>query len=404
MGLAIDNPIDKVSVATKETLQNSDFRQSEKLSQIFLSDNRSLISDREVMSYPPPNPNFSGGGNPQYNQPQVGSFGPPQPGGNPPGAGMGYSQQPGYGAPQGPPGGGAYGGAPGYGQPGGGSTYPGQGPGSFNPAGGPLPPPGGQRNMPPMGGGPPIMGPPGSGPPPPRSGQPGPGPLPPPQNRATFFSTASGAPIPSGSSIGGPPSSTNGGQAPPSFTVGSMAGGPPTAGPPGPGGPGSFYPGQTGGPPGGQMDGGYPPKPYGAAPNSSGFGMGLDTTQRQPAQNGAFPGTQSWGSASASVSTKEPTYDESQNYPNSLPLLNEIDLSCECNPAFMQATVRKIVVSQAAATASKIPIGKFLTHLMCVLFSIELPFLPFYFFVYSFIIDTLNNELRMIFFCSFFSC
>ena len=37
-----------------------------------------------------------------------------------------------------------------------------------------------------------------------------------------------------------------------------------------------------------------------------------------------------------------------------LPLINEMDLSIQCNPAFLRASVTKLVVSQAAATACKV--------------------------------------------------
>lgn len=358
------------------------------------------------MSYPPPNPNYpgGGGGNPPYNQQQPGSFGPPQgqggggQGGNPPG--MGYQPpQPGYGAPQGPPGSNNYGSPspPGnYGQQGAYSS-PNQAPNSYNSGnmgmgmgGGPVSPQG-HSGMPPMGG-PPSMGP---GPP----NMMGPGPpgsglglgagVSPPANRATFFSTASGAPIPSGLPMGGPPSSTGGGPSPPFGggmpPPGSM-GGPPSGPPgPGPGGAGSFYPSpnQMGGPPGMQGDYQSPPQLYGQGPGQGGpnsmngmspaYGSNNDmnnpqNTQRQPAAGSSiFPGG-GWGGAS--TSTKEPVNYEDQGgfNSNTLPLLNEMDITSECNPMFMRATVSKLVVSQAAANASKIPIG---TYGLCsyVLFS-----------------------------------
>lgn len=133
------------------------------------------------MSYPPPNQNYPGGGNPNYNQPQQpGTFGPPNGqglGGIPPGAGYGQQQQQqSYGAPpgQGPPGNNGYSAAPP-------ATYS-QQPSTYNP----------------IGAGPPSSmghGPPNSMIQPPAT------------NKATFFSTASGAPVPSGSTTSGPPSS-----------------------------------------------------------------------------------------------------------------------------------------------------------------------------------------------------
>lgn len=40
-----------------------------------------------------------------------------------------------------------------------------------------------------------------------------------------------------------------------------------------------------------------------------------------------------------------------------LPLIDEMDLSIQCNPAFMRATVGKLVSSQTAATNSRLPLG-----------------------------------------------
>jgi hypothetical protein len=40
-----------------------------------------------------------------------------------------------------------------------------------------------------------------------------------------------------------------------------------------------------------------------------------------------------------------------------LPLIDEMDLSIQCNPAFLRSTVSKIVNSQAAATNSRLPLG-----------------------------------------------
>ena len=44
---------------------------------------------------------------------------------------------------------------------------------------------------------------------------------------------------------------------------------------------------------------------------------------------------------------------------SSLPLINELDLSIQCNPSFLQASVGKIVISQNAANSSKIPLGMY---------------------------------------------
>ena len=148
------------------------------------------------MSYPPPNQNYPGGGNPNYNQTQQpGTFGPPNgqgQGGLPSGAGYGQQQQQqSYGGPpgQGPPGNNGYSAPPPvtYSQQS--STYNQNNPVSNYQS---------NQTGPPMGAGPPSSmghGPPNSMVQPPAT------------NKATFFSTASGAPVPSGSTTSGPPSS-----------------------------------------------------------------------------------------------------------------------------------------------------------------------------------------------------
>lgn len=40
-----------------------------------------------------------------------------------------------------------------------------------------------------------------------------------------------------------------------------------------------------------------------------------------------------------------------------LPLIDEMDLSIQCNPMFMRSTVGKIVSNQAAATNTRLPLG-----------------------------------------------
>lgn len=171
--------------------------------------------------------------------------------------------------------------------------------------------------------------------------------------------------------------------------------GPPTNPPPGPGGAG-FYPA---GPPGTQGQGQgqdyAPPQQYGMGgvnsnPNGNnmqgmGMGMGMPPptstadmnqgqgqggpNQQRPQAYGTalFGANQSWGAPSGPDKNQAPgpnqgqgqqNFDDSTaNFANSLPLINEMDLTCECNPQFMQASVGKMVVSQSAATASKIPIG-----------------------------------------------
>ena len=313
------------------------------------------------MSYQPPYQNNGGTGN---TQPQIGSFGPPQGAGNQGGnPNMGYQPpQPGYGAPSGPPGNAGYGSpSTAYGQPGQSYSNMNQGPSNYN--SGP-PPPGGLGSMPPTGG-PPNMG-----------GPPGPGLVQPPPNRAAFFSTASGAPIPSGPTMGGPPSSTGGGPGPPSYggmpPTGSM-GGPPMSGPAGANNPATFYSpaNPVGGPPGAQGD--YnSPQQYGAPssthgmPSAFGANNDIQNQRQQPPGGNAFGGGQSWGgggNGNANSQKEHNNFPEQGNFPNSLPLINDMDLSITCNPAFIQSTVSKLVVSSAAATASKIPLGnkRFLT-------------------------------------------
>jgi hypothetical protein len=40
-----------------------------------------------------------------------------------------------------------------------------------------------------------------------------------------------------------------------------------------------------------------------------------------------------------------------------LPLIDEMDLSIQCNPQFLRPTVAKIVNNQAAATNTRLPLG-----------------------------------------------
>jgi protein transport protein SEC24 len=80
----------------------------------------------------------------------------------------------------------------------------------------------------------------------------------------------------------------------------------------------------------------YPGQMYGAPPPNSNIGL-----PSQFDSSGYLPGAGT-----------DPTQ---QSAP--LPTLAELDLSVKCNPAFMRSTVSKIVNSQAAANASRIPIG-----------------------------------------------
>lgn len=236
------------------------------------------------------------------------------------------------------------------------SYYPGAGG-----PGGPAPPMG-QNAPPPMGM--PNMPPPGN------SGLV----QPPTTNRgATFFSTATGAPTPSGQAFGGPPSSMagGGGGMPPPPSYGGM-GGPPipqapgSSGPPGTGAP--FYPGQN--PPAPQMYGmgGITPNPNSATNLPSAFGSGNNLSERQQYGTSGFPGPYGVPGGSNPLATvvqppmgsergQNLNPEDASSSSNPLPLINEMDLSIQCNPVFMQASIGKIVVSQAASVASKIPIG-----------------------------------------------
>jgi protein transport protein SEC24 len=40
-----------------------------------------------------------------------------------------------------------------------------------------------------------------------------------------------------------------------------------------------------------------------------------------------------------------------------LPTMEDVDMSIQCNPEFMQASVRKLLASQNAANATKLPLG-----------------------------------------------
>ena len=149
----------------------------------------------------------------------------------------------------------------------------------------------------------------------------------------------------------GPPSSFGGIAPPPSFggiapPPSSMGGlGPPTMPPP-PIGAGAPMPGQPqfiSAPPGtmpGVIDPSvpsYPGQMYGAPPPNSNIGL-----PSQFDSSGYLPGAVGADGNQSSAP---------------LPTLAELDLSVKCNPKFMRSTVGKIVNSQAAANASRLPIG-----------------------------------------------
>jgi protein transport protein SEC24 len=213
-------------------------------------------------------------------------------------------------------------------------------------------------------GGPPTMGgPPMGGPPKMMGGPPSGGgsAMPPPKTSVQFFSVGGGgaAPVPS-------PASSFGGMPPPP----SAMGGPPSGGfappAPGSGGPpqgGDYSPGhqqqfQPGMPPGQQQFqqpgqqfqsySGPPPGNYGAAAPQpmmgvpSGFdapAYGQQQPMGQPGAAGALPGADAAGGGQV------------------LPGIEDMDLSIQCDPAFLRSSVGKIVSSQAYATKSRLPLG-----------------------------------------------
>ena len=144
---------------------------------------------------------------------------------------------------------------------------------------------------------------------------------------------------------------------------------PPTGGPPAPpagGFPGSVAPPPTaaagvpyGAPPGAAVGaapvgppGAYGAPAYAAAPAygqpqlsaNSGFGSSGNLAAQQP--------------GGISVNPADPQNPANQGANGGpLPLIDEMDLSIQCNPNFMRATVSKIVNSQASAAQSRIPLG-----------------------------------------------
>ncbi len=306
-----------------------------------------------------------------------------------------------YRPPYGPPGGAppSYG-APGYGAPPGapaGTATPASrpGPAFMNPTGGPAVPP---NSFAPPAGGPPAYGaPPSTAAPAPAAGfyqppgatapptygaapnAPSYGALPGPSYGAPPAAPASSYGAPAGlagygaPAAAAPPStkpsvqffSTAGGNvqpaatnfAPPQAPPASMSMPPPPTGapmsmPPPPTGVAGFMapPGVPGAPPMG-VPGAPPavaPPQYSAAygmaapqaPNSmSGMPTGFDTGANTPGA-AAVPGQQS-----------------DPNSGSLLPSLDEIDLSIQCNPNFLRASISKIVGSQTAANAARIPLG-----------------------------------------------
>lgn len=270
------------------------------------------------------------------------SYGPP---GNPPSYGPPGGAPPSYGppggAPSGPPAG--YGGAPTYAPP---SSYPAYG----APSG------------PPSGAGPPAsLGYGGPTPPAPKVG---------------FFNPSGGAAVPAPAVVtppstmgGGPPMGGMGGppMGPPP-PMGPMGGGPPMS----MGAPLSMPPPPTGVP-------GYPgmgPGPGMGMPGMGGMGGPMGGPPAPPAyQVSAFPlqppfaprpsaltpslcpqmphGFESGGNLAAQGGPGG--INDGQGAP--LPTLEEMDTSVVCNPTFLRSTVSKLVSSQSAATACRVPLG-----------------------------------------------
>lgn len=304
-----------------------------------------------------------------------------------------------YRPPYGPPGGAppTYGAAPAYGAPGApptGAAPPASrpGPAFMNPAGGPAVPP--NSFAPPAGA--PAGAPGGYAPPP--SGAPATGFYQPPGAAAppTYGAPPAAAPAygapPAAAPYGAPPSSAYGAPAPvaaappsakPSVQFFSTAGGavqpaatnfappqaaPSTMGMPPPptnvGAPMSMPPPPTGGapfmaPPGAP---GAPPAmagPPSVAPPQYSAAYGMAAPQ-PPNSMAGMPTGFDGGANLATTPGGAPAIPGQASDPNSgslLPTLDEIDLSVQCNPNFLRASVSKIVGSQTAANNARIPLG-----------------------------------------------
>ena len=244
---------------------------------------------------------------------------------------------------------------PGYGQPQ--QNNPplyGQGQQGVNPPYGQIPP----NTLKPPSSGPPVSS--FGGNPPPMMSNPAPISAKPP---VQFFSTAGGIPVPTNqisSTLGAPPNSPPHNLPPPSF------GGPPTSLPPPPslGPPMGLAPPSLGMPPGPPGTSYVPAPPaYGISPPQM---LAPNSMQGMPS---AFDNSGGGMQGHNSMTNLAP--NDAQNPPNSspapaaaptnqgapLPLIDEMDLSIQCNPRFLRATVSKIVGSQAVAAQSRIPLG-----------------------------------------------
>lgn len=182
-----------------------------------------------------------------------------------------------------------------------------------------------------------------------------------------FYSLAGGAPKPSAqvapTSMAGPPMTGMPPPPPSALGYGYPPGGP-TMGPPPTGhamGPPTAAVGMA--PPGGMgmgMGMGIAPPPpggyqgHGPPPSQAGFGYpapGLGstssfTTVDQSAAPSAGPGQAPLG-----------PQQEANSDGTVLPAIDEIDMSIQCDPKFMRATVSKLVNTQNLLSASKVPVG-----------------------------------------------
>jgi len=123
--------------------------------------------------------------------------------------------------------------------------------------------------------------------------------------------------------------------------------------------------------PPGSMGGGYQPLPqlYGNAPTGLGMPSAFDSGNNLAAMGMMQPGGPTTpqnlhnpNPVNLQTHSMDPNQPQQQGQPGitggaPLPLIEEMDLSIQCNPAFLRASVSKIVASQAQAAASRIPLG-----------------------------------------------
>lgn len=173
--------------------------------------------------------------------------------------------------------------------------------------------------------------------------------MPPPKSNVQFFSLnkGGGAPTPSPNVMAAPPSSA-GMFAPPDATA--APGGMSMLPPPGSGG---FQAGPPGMQPGMQQQPSYLGSQYGAPPANSMQGMPAAFEQH------SYGGAPNVGAGQITPGGTPGVATDGSNPSGSgqLPTLDEMDLSIQCDPAFLRSTVSKIVSSQAAATSSRVPLG-----------------------------------------------